>query len=387
MASEQIKEGALLRLKSGTEGWIKGQVVEYFDVLPVVGGYMYGGGMTPGYKVHILEGKHKGETIQVPENYVEPIGQAKPGGVPLYPHVPKGRQPLFPHVPGGRQPGAKLPATEKPYQRGKDGYPIGADKIMRDAWGPIPNPDQPFWSGKGFIKPVKIHGWQWSPDYHSWRAYVRFPDGTETWTSPRKQSAEKLPQTLPQTGTCYADAWRFLIKEEEGELIHGTLFSGGRRTGHAWVETLTGWVWEPETGKFFTDVGFKGAFAPVIESRYTAEEAAIMMARTKHFGPWSEQERLQYLGGRRLELLASTEGDPIRKYCCRQCGECAPKELLEEGKFLDRISWLRSHYQTKHPGMWGKRLPLTVIEDFEPVSPQYRHLVGLVSEPLPKEAD
>jgi hypothetical protein len=88
-----------------------------------------------------------------------------------------------------------------------------------------------------------------------------------------------------------------------------------------------------------------------------------------------------------IELLASTEGDPIRKFCCRQCGECAPKEFLEEGKFLDRISWLRSHYQTKHPGMWGKRLPLTMIKDFEPVSPQYRHLVGLVSDPLPKEAD
>ena len=202
-------------------------------------------------------------------------------------------------------------------------------------------------------------------------------------------SAEKLPQTLPRTGTCYEGAWRFLIKEEEGELIHGTLFSGGRRMGHAWVETPTGWVWEPETGKFFAAVGFKGAFAPIIESRYTVEEAAIMTARTKNFGPWSEQERLQYLGGRRLqtiELLASIEGDPIRKCCCRKCGECAPKELLEEGRFLDRIAWLRSHYKEKHPGMWGKRLPLTV-EDGEPVSPEYRHLASLVSEPLPKEAD
>jgi hypothetical protein len=387
---------------------------------------------------------------------------------PLYPHVPKGREPQFPHVPKGQQP------------------------------------------------------------------------------------AEKLPQTLPQTGTCYADAWRFLIKEEEGELIHGTVFSGGRRMGHAWVETPTGWVFEPETGSFFTASGFKDAFAPVIEARYTAEESAIMLARTKHLGPWSEQERLQYLGVRQpqtvpkrtiltfvcaycgkyitkkpgygvsvvshgickecakieweklidhiaqkrgisrkearklvekqkaearaaeqpgakltateklyqrgpdeypigadkimrdawgpmpdpdqpfwsgkgfvkpvkiygwqwspdyhswrayvrfpdgtetwtsplkqtggsLERLASTEGDPIRKFCCRQCGECAPKEFLEEGKFLDRISWLRSHYKEKHPGMWGKRLPLTV-EDGEPVSPEYRHLVGLVSEPLPKEA-
>jgi len=97
------------------------------------------------------------------------------------------------------------------------------------------------------------------------------------------------------TGTCYADAWRFVIKEGEGELIHGTVFSGNRRIGHAWVETSTGWVWESETGKYFTHLGFRDSFAPIIESRYTAEEAAIMAARTKHFGPWTEQERGRYL--------------------------------------------------------------------------------------------
>ncbi|MBU0777956.1 hypothetical protein KKF82_06840 [Patescibacteria group bacterium] len=86
-----------------------------------------------------------------------------------------------------------------------------------------------------------------------------------------------------------------------------------------------------------------------------------------------------------LELLASTEGDPIRKFCCRICGECAPKELLEEGRFLDRISWLRSHYQAKHPGKWGTMSPMTVV-DGEPVLPEYRHLVGLINEPLPKDA-
>ena len=55
-----------------------------------------------------------------------------------------------------------------------------------------------------------------------------------------------------------------------------------------------------------------------------------------------------------LSELAKTDGNPLRKFCCRQCGECAPKELLEEGRFLDRISWLRNHYASAHPGMWGK---------------------------------
>jgi hypothetical protein len=97
------------------------------------------------------------------------------------------------------------------------------------------------------------------------------------------------------TGTCYADAWRFLIKEGEGKLVHGTVYSGNRRIGHAWVETDSGFVWEPETGRYFTLLGFKCDFAPVENTRYTPEEAAIMVARTRNFGPWTEEERRQCL--------------------------------------------------------------------------------------------
>ncbi len=65
-----LPDGQLVRLKSGTEGWIKGQIIEYYDLIPSVGGMIYAG---PGYKVHVLEGKHKGETIRMPANYVEAI--------------------------------------------------------------------------------------------------------------------------------------------------------------------------------------------------------------------------------------------------------------------------------------------------------------------------
>jgi len=54
-----------------------------------------------------------------------------------------------------------------------------------------------------------------------------------------------------------------------------------------------------------------------------------------------------------ISSLAQTEGNPVR-YCCRRCGDCAPEDLLEEGKFPERISWLRRHYHEKHPGIWGK---------------------------------
>lgn len=69
----ELKEGDAVRLKSGTQGWVRGVIVEYYDMVPCVGGYIYGGGMAPGYKVRILEGKHKDEIINVPTNYVQKI--------------------------------------------------------------------------------------------------------------------------------------------------------------------------------------------------------------------------------------------------------------------------------------------------------------------------
>lgn len=66
----ELKPGQLVRLRSGTEGWIRAEVVEYSEIIPSVGGVIYTG---PGYKVKPLEGKHKGDIIRLPANYLEPI--------------------------------------------------------------------------------------------------------------------------------------------------------------------------------------------------------------------------------------------------------------------------------------------------------------------------
>jgi len=97
-------------------------------------------------------------------------------------------------------------------------------------------------------------------------------------------------------GTCYADAWRFLINKGEGKLVHGTVYSGDRRIGHAWVQSNKDFIWEPQTGRYFTNLGFRCDFAPIEESSFTPEEAAIMVARTRHFGPWTDEDRSRYLG-------------------------------------------------------------------------------------------
>ena len=104
-----------------------------------------------------------------------------------------------------------------------------------------------------------------------------------------------LPQTTTPRGTCYEDAWRFLIKEGEGKLIHGTVQSIDQRINHAWVETETGYIWEPETGEFMKRAYFDEIAKPEAEAEYTTVEAAIMGARTRNLGPWTKEERRLFL--------------------------------------------------------------------------------------------
>lgn len=131
-----------------------------------------------------------------------------------------------------------------------------------------------------------------------------------------------------QHGTCYEDAWRFLIKEEEGYLIHGTILSDGKRIGHAWVETLPGYVWEPQTKRFYDRGAFQKIAEPVEESRYPAEEAAIMAARTGNLGPWTEEERKTI-----IEHHSSNPGTlrGRREACIQDIAEWYPVHRREMG--------------------------------------------------------
>ncbi|MBA7701490.1 hypothetical protein ES703_110230 [subsurface metagenome] len=114
------------------------------------------------------------------------------------------------------------------------------------------------------------------------------------------------------TGTCYEDAWRFLITEEEGELIHGSVQTIGKRINHAWVE-LPSFVWEPKSGESVRKDYFYELAEPQEQARYTAEEAAIMAARTGNLGPWTEQERKQYLKGKSPAVIPTKPSPPNPK--------------------------------------------------------------------------
>lgn len=69
------------------------------------------------------------------------------------------------------------------YQRGEDGYPIGADLLMRRTCGQI-RPAEFFQRGYGAERPLCILGWTWSTTFNRWSAYVLWYDGTTTFTWP-----------------------------------------------------------------------------------------------------------------------------------------------------------------------------------------------------------
>ena len=395
---------------------------------------------------------------------------------PLYPHVPGKREPLFPHVPKSRQLAGKvtrLPQTEK----GKYAWwildPETGEIMINEGFT---TPEKAKISAKAYAiqrarwvvvlpkRVVELRIYDRPPDIeHSeigivFKGHILTPEGKIV-----EVPEHPLPQTLPQTGTCYEDAWRFLIKEEEGELVHGSVQTIGKRIDHAWVETETGFVWEPESGEFMNKNYFIERAQPQVEVMYSPEEAAIMAARTKNFGPWSQQERHQYLGVRLPQtkeklyqrgpdgypigadkIMRDAWGpipDPDQPFwsgkgfikptkiygwqwapdynCWRAyvkfpdgtetwtsprsssispsvgplpgdvasviCPICKKVIKIPQYNVVTRSDALKEHLKrehSKHPLL----LPQVTVEGGEPVSPEYRHLVNLVSEPLPKDA-
>lgn len=83
--------------------------------------------------------------------------------------------------------------TPRLYQRGDNGYPIGADEIMKQAYGVIPEAIE-FQHGGGRGTPERVHGWQWSSDFSCWSALVTFADGWHGFTYPVPEQQRTTPQ-------------------------------------------------------------------------------------------------------------------------------------------------------------------------------------------------
>jgi len=143
------------------------------------------------------------------------------------------------------------------------------------------------------------------------------------WLSPFR--AERQPDTswqpplIPDTkkeraGRCYELAWKHIIDQEEGALVHGEVWSHklGRMIGHAWVETETGFVYEPVSDQYFEKDWLYRTYKVREFNTYTPEQAAIMASSTRSFGPWTETERKAYL--KPVEYLpASIPADELKR--------------------------------------------------------------------------
>jgi len=106
-----------------------------------------------------------------------------------------------------------------------------------------------------------------------------------------------LPRRPKRSGHCYELALHHILGMQEGTLIHGEVYSYllGRVIDHAWVETETGFIYEPESCRYFRKDQLYKEFKMKELQRYSVREAANMALGTETYGPWTEEQRKQFI--------------------------------------------------------------------------------------------
>ncbi|MDQ3656548.1 MAG: hypothetical protein M3457_15920 [Chloroflexota bacterium] len=98
-------------------------------------------------------------------------------------------------------------------------------------------------------------------------------------------------------GTTHYTAWKYLLRHtgEPGiRLVHGRHDAGnaGEPVEQAWVELGGGITFDASTKQFYDTEAFRAAVRAVETHAYPAAEAARLMLKAGHPGPWSDAERL-----------------------------------------------------------------------------------------------
>ena len=90
-------------------------------------------------------------------------------------------------------------------------------------------------------------------------------------------------------GDCYVLCGRYVLKNSNSELIHGSIsYKGSERNNHAWVE-YDNIVFDPVLGKEFPKDYYYSIFNVIEIERYSHEDVMKTMLRYNHWGPWNEQ--------------------------------------------------------------------------------------------------
>lgn len=91
-------------------------------------------------------------------------------------------------------------------------------------------------------------------------------------------------------GQCFSNAARWVREHSDSILVHGKVTNAAGRTfDHAWAED-NGDVIDPTTGVRVKKDRWYRLVKAKPEARYTSEQAAINMIRTRNHGPWTAEE-------------------------------------------------------------------------------------------------
>jgi len=106
-------------------------------------------------------------------------------------------------------------------------------------------------------------------------------------------------------GTCYHDVYKFIMDQSDSIAVHGSVYSPtfDRHIDHAWIETDTGYIWEPQTNKFYTKEEIS-LYQPIEHHRYTFDQVLAECVRTEHSGPWKPEQ---------IDLNATIPNAPFTK--------------------------------------------------------------------------
>ena len=99
------------------------------------------------------------------------------------------------------------------------------------------------------------------------------------------------------TGLCYTAALRWLRENEDWILIHGTVLSEkvGKRIEHAWCERdeVIVDLAMPIGARIIEREKYYRAVQPKINKVYSSDDALLVSIKTKHDGPWDDDEQMK----------------------------------------------------------------------------------------------